>query len=514
MRWSARRRAAVAALAALAWAISQAGVGEEILNVMGWSSFVRFWTAAAAPELAVDFLRLTLEASVVTLSYAVLGTALALLIGIVGAVFLSELLWQRGAVWLAARAFFVVPRGVHEILWALLLIQIFGFDPIVAVLAIGIPFGAVTAKVYAETIDSADPSAYRSLRARGAGRLTALAYGVSPTIHRELISYAFYRLECAVRSAAVLGVIGAGGLGYQLSLSFASLRYGEIWTLIVALMILSGLTDAWSSTVRRAGDPVIGRVSLAAAAALLPLSWAWVGLDISTLWSARTRALALELTDRLFPPSLGPGGWSELVGASVDTVAMSLLAIAIAVLGGLALGAVASRPTERTARPTLAGLTTRLATRLILLLFRAVPAPVWAFLIVLVLFPGLWPGAVALGIYNVGVLGRLFAEVIEDRDTRPSDSLALSGATGPQRLMYATFPAAAARLTSLGLYRWEVIVRETVVVGVVGAGGLGQLISEHLAARDFAAVMTAIIALIIICIAIDAASAALRRFVR
>ncbi|MGH1488874.1 MAG: PhnE/PtxC family ABC transporter permease [Acidimicrobiales bacterium] len=509
-------RLAIAIAAAVAWAVSQAGVGGGVVNLRGWSSFARFWQAIFSPELAWDFLQLTGESAAITLAYAVLGTALSLLIGSLAAPLLSELLWSAGPIRSITRAFLVVPRAVHEILWALLLIQVLGFDPLVSVLAIGIPFGAVTAKVFAETIDEADSGPYRQLRATGAGRLSALVYGVLPSIRGQLISYSFYRLECGVRSAAVLGVIGAGGLGFQLDLSFESLRYGEIWTLIVALMLLSGAIEAWSSHVRtrlrsRLG---VGRGTLLGLALLVPLSWRWVGLDPTQLVSDRTRRLAGDLLGDLFPTRLGPGGWSELFDASVDTVAMSILALLIAVLSGLVLAGFAARPSRPTATPGLGQRLLRVVAGTLLLLFRAVPSPIWAFLMVLVLFPGTWPGAVALGIYTLGVLGRLFAEVFEDRDLSSAKAADLVGANAVQAFFYAVLPGSANRLISLSLYRWEVIARETVVVGVVGAGGLGQLINEHLAARDFAAVTGAIGALLIISFLIDSISGVLRRGLR
>ena len=156
----------------------------------------------------------------------------------------------------------------------------------------------------------------------------------------------------------------------------------------------------------------------------------------------------------------------------------------------------------------------RWAARLTLLLARAVPAPVWAFLMVLVFFPGLWPGAVALGVYTMGVLGRLYAETFEDQDTGPARALAAAGASPTQAFLYGSLPSASPRLIALGLYRWEVVTRETVVVGVVGAGGLGQLINEHLAARDFRAVLSAVLALVAIAVVIDAVSGRIRSLLR
>ena len=79
----------------------------------------------------------------------------------------------------------------------------------------------------------------------------AFFYSILPQSIPNLLSYTFYRLECSIRSAAVLGVIGAGGLGYQLWLSFQSLRYNEMWTFIFALIVLSGAVDIWSSQLRR-----------------------------------------------------------------------------------------------------------------------------------------------------------------------------------------------------------------------------------------------------------------------
>ncbi len=503
----------------VAWAAWRATTSRDVLNTRGWSSFTEFWTAVLDPDLNVDFLRLTGEAMLTTASYAVLGAVASVAVGLVGAPLLADRPWEaatgsralsacRTAARWVVRALFVVPRAVHEIIWALLLVQVLGFDPLVAVLAIAFQFGAITAKVYADLLDDADPAAFRSLRAGGAGRFTALVYGLVPIVRRDLIGYGFYRLECAVRSAAVLGIVGLGGLGNQLDLSFESLRYDEIWTLIAALMILSGLADRWSTAVRHSGSDVAVRSSWIALLVLVPVSWWYVGIEVSALWSERTRRLFGELVDDMLPPRLGPGGWSELIEATVDTLAMSVLATVIAVTGGLLVATIAARPH----RPD-DGVARRSAgwvARLVLLLFRAVPAPVWAFLVVLVMFPGIWPGAVALGVYNTGVLGRLFAEVFDDHDDRARRQLDTAGAGPVEQFTYGVLPVCAPRLVSLAVYRWEVITRETVVVGVVGAAGLGRLMQEHLVARDFAAVTGTIGALIVLAVAIDAIGRRLR----
>ena len=105
---------------------------------------------------------------------------------------------------------------------------------------------------------------------------------------------------------------------------------------------------------------------------------------------------------------------------------------------------------------------------------RAVPAPIWALMLLFVLFPGILPGALALAIYNMGVLGRLMAEVTENLDDRPAQAIRGLGAGRGSVFLYGTAPTAAPRYTGYSLYRWELAIRETVIVGLVGAGGLGR----------------------------------------
>ncbi|MEO1058845.1 MAG: ABC transporter permease subunit [Actinomycetota bacterium] len=513
-----RRRIVVVAAIAILWSAQRVGLFDgNNLNSGGWDAFASFWAGIVDPDTSATFIRLTLQAAGVTIAYAVLGTAVSLIIGVGGAPLLAERLWptRAGALlrWIAT-AVFVVPRAVHEIVWALLLLEVFGFDPWVAVIAIGVPFGAVTAKVYAETIDEADLRPYELARATGARRSGALLYAVFPTIRGELVSYAFYRLECAVRSAAVVGIIGVGGLGFQLDLSFETLNYSEIWTIIAALVLVSGLADRWSTLVRRshgARGRLVRRWSVVAATALFVWSWNRVDLDPSALWSERTRRRAGELVDALWPPALGPDGWGELINATLDTAAMSIIAVVLAGAIGVIAGAVVARPTGELEAAGPLRRTVRWLVGAVLLLLRAVPAPVWAFVVVLVVFAGPLPGAIALGVYNIGVIGRLVGEAFEERPADAHDLALASGASRPAAFVAVRLPDTAGRIIAIVMYRWEVIVRETIVVGVVGAGGLGQLLRDHLAARDFDALTGTILAMLLLAIVVDQLSRVVRR---
>lgn len=494
-------------LVAVAAAAAAAGVGSgEVVNAGGWTQARRFLEAAASPRVDASFLSLTADAALTTLAFAALGTALALVLGTAGGLLAARFWWRRRAPWIAVRALLAVPRGMHEVVWGLLLLAIVGLDPLVAVLAIGLPYAAVTAKVVADLLEEVDARPSAALRAAGAGRLAATLYGRLPLARRDLASYGFYRLECAIRSAAILGIIGAGGLGFQLALSFQSLRYDEVWTFLYALIALSGAADLWSSVVRR-GRGV--RPSAVAALGLTAWAWFWVSLDPRELLAGPVVGRLEDMAGRALPPALPAGGWPELASATLDTLAMSVLAGAMAGGGAALLAFPAARLGGRWPRRACAGLV-----RALLLVLRAVPPPVWALVCLFVLFPGILPGAVALAVYNLGVVGRLMAEAAENLDRRPGERLRASGASAGQAFLYATAPAAAGRFAVYALYRWEVAVRETIVVGAVGAGGLGLLLARQLAQFDVAAALTSVLAVIALTLGVDLASTALRRRLR
>lgn len=533
-RLSPRRLWLAVLVTAFVASLVSAGVGRrDLVNTGGWGMVRRFFSAALRPESSSEFLRLTWDATLTTLAYAVLGTALSVAIGVVGGVLASQTWWrsgrqaprrpggpQVGGGWLAARCALGVPRAVHEAIWALFLVNVLGRNPLVGVLAIAIPYGAVTAKVYSELLDEAPPAAFRSLRAGGVGRLKSLAYSLGPQALPDLVSYAFYRFECSIRAATILGFIGAGGLGFQLSLSFQSLRYTEMWTLLYVLIFVSALADLWSRRLRSRltapgpdstrGEPRVrpGRDrllsgSLLLAAALVVIGVWHLGVDVATLWAGRTRNLLADVAGSAFPPRLGGAALTELARLSLETLAMAVLATSLATAGAVVVAFVAARN----------GAVSLLA-RGVLLTCRAVPPPVWALLFVFVLFPGPLPGALALAVYNFGILGRLMAEVVENLDPRPVRALVAQGAGPARAFVYGALPIALPRFAAYGLYRWEVTIRETVVVGLVGAGGLGRLLQSQLASFDYRSVVVTLAALVVLTFMVDLAGASLRRALR
>ena len=568
------------------WSLYSAGLFRgDLINEGGWTLVLRFLVAATHPDLSPEMLKLTLDATIKTLAYAVCGTALSVLIGLVGGVLSSEVWWQsvsgvrsQGS-WLVVRGVLAVPRAIHELIWGLFFVNIFGLDPLVAILAIAIPFGTITAKVFSEILDETPRQSLMALLSSGVPPLNAFAYSLIPQAFLNLLSYSFYRFECSIRSAAVLGIIGAGGLGYQLFLSLQSLRYEQMWTFLIALVVLSGVTDFWSALLRhRLGapsrldlnvlnlkdrkrlfsqsDPVV-KGSLLGGVILLIFSFWYVQADFSKLWAPRTAQLLAGVIHDAFPPD--GSQLSQLFTLSAQTLAMSILAMAGAGLGGILLSFPAANnfllpggildtgkfnfgsgnthdsvarhsletkatespkplnnPKSKIQNPKFFGWGTAVLvfTRFLLLFVRAVPEPIWALIFLFVLFPGILPGAIALGLHNLGILGRLMAEVTENLDERPLRSLKALGATGPQVFLYGVLPRTLPRFVAYILYRWEVCIRATVIVGLVGAGGLGRLLTEQLSSFDYKGVLTTLIVFLALTFLVDLISASVRRTLR
>jgi phosphonate transport system permease protein len=495
------------------------GVGRrEVLNSGGWPLIRSFFVAAAKPEVSPTFLRDMAGETLTTVGFAVLGTLLAVILGFVFGLASSARLWRASPAKLSIRAvgLFVTrvamafPRGVHEIVWGLFFVGILGTNPLVAILALGIPFGATTAKVYSELIDDASTKVFSTLTSSGAPSTSAFFYGVMPMVSRDMVSYAFYRLECAIRSAAVVGFIGAGGLGFRLAQANSGNNFAEVWTILYIIAVLCLIGEQWSAVVRRVDRRIVRVLSVGIACVLI--GWSWIHLDVrvSSLWAERATEQYGRLGADLWPPMLPQGGWSEVLQAVGDTLQMSMLAMVIATALGAALALMAARSSQMS--PLARSL--KFAVRFVILVVRAVPITLWALLVVFVVLPGILPGAVALAIYTGAVLARLFGEVLENSDRSASTHIAGLGAPSVVSHVYGSMPAVAPGWGSAALYRWEVTTRETVVVGMVGAGGLGRLAQAQLSSFNYQPLLTTLVALILVTVFVDQLSALLRRRLR
>ena len=207
-----------------------------------------------------------------------------------------------------------------------------------------------------------------------------------------------------------------------------------------------------------------------------------------------------------FPPDFSPDFLHKVAVGTWETLAMSALGTVLAAVAGVALALPASRThLQDPARG-------RTPTRLLLNMLRSIPELVWAGLLLIAAGLGPFAGTLALAMHTTGVLGRLFAEAVENAPTGPGDALRAQG-VGPLRVfLYATLPQVLPQLMSYTLYRWENNIRAAAVLGVVGAGGLGQLLSFHMGLFHMGKTATILLAMLALVALVDTLSYGWRRW--
>jgi phosphonate transport system permease protein len=231
-------------------------------------------------------------------------------------------------------------------------------------------------------------------------------------------------------------------------------------------------------------------------------SFAYLSLDLSRLFSAESGRGMVQFIIRFFPPDTSAEYLRKIVRGTLETLAISAIGTLLAAGAGLLL----ALPAAGRLGPAL-----KAVTRFLLNALRSVPELVWAALMVLAAGLGPFAGTLALALHTSGVLGRLFAESLENASPEPARALAESGAAPGLAFIYGTLPAITPQLLAYSLYRWEMNIRMATVLGFVGAGGLGQMLYYELSLLHEPQACTVIIAMLALVVVVDAASAWARR---
>ena len=236
--------------------------------------------------------------------------------------------------------------------------------------------------------------------------------------------------------------------------------------------------------------------------ALVVASFASLPLQLSAFFTAEALATTAEFLGGFAPPELAMPFLLKCLNATAETLSMSALGTLLAVFGGLALALPAAGRFGRVPRAM---------TRAVLNVLRSIPELVWASLLLVAAGLGPFAGTLALAAHTSGVLGRLFADALENAEPLPQQTLLTNGASAMAAFFYATLPQTLPQMLSYTLYRWENNIRAAAVLGVVGAGGLGQMLKYHLSLFQMQNAATVVICMLLLVAMVDAASFALRR---
>jgi phosphonate transport system permease protein len=250
----------------------------------------------------------------------------------------------------------------------------------------------------------------------------------------------------------------------------------------------------------RIANPLLRRALLAGVLAYLALAPLSIQVDAARIAEGMARAGAF-FAGWLRPDFLTR--WGEIRAGFVESLAMTLTSTAAGLLLALPMGLGAAR--NLVPAPVYLGCRALLATS------RAFHEILLAILFVAMFGFGPFAGAVTLTVGTVGFLGKLIAEAVEEMDLRPFDALRAAGASWPLRVAFVVFPQVLPRVYGLALYRLDINFRESAVIGLVGAGGIGATLTTAFSRYEFEAVSAILILVIVLVFGAELASGRIRR---
>lgn len=358
----------------------------------------------------------------------------------------------------ALERFLAAFRAIPDLTLAILCVVVFGLGPGAGMLALALFYTGAVSKMFGDLMRTAPPGPIQALRATGAGRLQIAIYALLPLKASDLLTYGSYEFESAVRASVIVGAVGGGGLGSELVGTLASLDYQRSTTIILILILIVAAIDRGTVLLRRQPR----------------LLWLLPPLGLLSLWQYGPHLFAfghaLHTFAGMFPPELSARDLHRMPYLIGETVWMAVAGTTFAVAFALPLGIASAR--------TVAPAFIAVPVRRLLEALRAVPEVVWGLVLIVIAGVGPTAGALALGIHSTGSLGRLFAETFENVPRAPVVALAATGAPAIAIAGFATVPLAAAPIAVHALFRLEWNLRMATVVGMIGAGGIGQALYD------------------------------------
>lgn len=425
-----------------------------------------------------------------TIAFALLGVAFAAVAGFV----LAQFFHLR-----AVRTACAVARAIHELFWALIFLQVLGLSPLTGVLAIAIPYAGICAKVYAETLEEAPAAALKVLPA-GVSTISSFFYVRLPDAWVHIKNYTFYRFECGLRSSAVLGFVGLPTLGYYLETAFSEGNYSEAAALLIIFYVLIATLRFWMRPkllgiyllaapflLEGASDIRLDNIRRFLTEDIVPAPLRGADLFDAQTWIALQDWVWMLLTDQALP-----GIVATVVLTQIALVATAFLALAFFPLISM----------------QFFGRFGRTIGHVFLVVARSTPEFILVYIFLQLWGPSMLPAIVALALHNGAIIGHLLGRYSDEIRLRPDS------ATGLNRYAFEIVPRMYGQFLAFLFYRWEIIMRETAILGVLGIATLGFYIDSAIADIRLDRVMLLIFVTALLNLAIDALSRGIRARLR
>ncbi|QKJ25120.1 phosphonate ABC transporter, permease protein PhnE [Aquiluna borgnonia] len=458
-------------------------------------------------------LELTLE----TFWIAVLGTFIALVLSVPLAFMAARNTTPHPAVYAVARGIIVFTRAVPDLVFALIFVRALGIGVLPGILALAFHSIGMVGKLLADAIEQADPAPREAVDSVGATKFQSIITTIVPQIIPAFISVALFRLDINLRSSTVLGLVGAGGVGLLLKERLGRLDYSEalgvVAIIFVFILAMELLAAAVRSVLLRQESSGGNKTQIAEPKKTNPkilppwtrrrvistgYGYFFIGLIIAGFIAVQVDFLELlgsfggifAFTLRMFPPDF-VSAWPQIVQGMTETLAIAAVSTVLGSLLSIPLGFLAA------ANVTVNKFVYSI-TRVVLVVIRGIPELILA--IVFVAATGLGPvaGIFALSIGTAGFLAKLIADSIEEISELPREAVSATGASRLQELFVSVIPQVMPSLIGQLLYTFDINIRSSAILGIVGGGGIGFLLFNSMKVLRFDTTGAIILAIFIV----------------
>ncbi len=375
------------------------------------------------------------------------------------------------------RFFLTIIRSIHEVVWGILLMQIYGINYSIGLIAICIPYISVNSKVFAEQLETIDYKSFESINQINAPKLPSLLTLIWNPIINTFKNFGLYRLECSIRSTVILGLFGIGGIGTSIFLSFQTLNFRELWTYLWSLAILIILSRLiFKKITFNNTNKILSIFFIAVFFITILLSFSYF-----LYFVFNNNFENFNSVSTLFKSSsdLGLFDFLKLI---LETIILILLSTGIAIsLPPLVIGIFNSN-------------TSKILIRIFSFLLRLIPTPVMLLTLLTFNNPSLSLAALTLGLHNAGITSKLLFTNLDSQDKRNYIAMKSLGISKKTSWLLGLFSQQSKSYLAYCAYRSDIIIRETAIVGVIGSVGLGWQLQESLSSFAWQEVTTVLLA--------------------
>jgi phosphonate ABC transporter permease subunit PhnE len=426
-----------------------------------------------------------------------------------------------GVIYYVMRTILNVVRAIDTIVWGLIVIVWVGLGSFAGVIALTIHSVAALSKLFSEEIEHIDPGPVEAVTATGANLVQTIRHAVIPQIIPSFLAYSLLRWDINMRSATVIGFVAGGGIGFFVIETVRMGGYQQyataLWAVAVVIIIVDYISERWRENILK-DQPQRDKTRRSTARTLKIAFYTILAVAaFAYFWNVAEINLK-----GLFEPGKNFGRLIldfvsiDLTPKVVQVVVQQMLVTIFQALLATTLGAIFAIPFSFLGAKNLTGRSRLSAwlyylTRALFNILRSIEALLYVVIFIFWVGIGPFAGMLALAVTSFALIGKLFAEAIENIDPGPIEAVTATGANPFQTIIYAIIPQITPPFISYLIYQWDINIRMATIIGFAGGGGIGLTLTTYFGSLQYHKAGTVVAFIVIVVALMDFASARIRQ---